>query len=822
MRIKDLKVHIVMLFFILVCFVACNIVYDIGLTSVMEKNALAESKNNINNTLSRIEITMSEIELEAGYGVSENLTIINNNNLTSNYLQQFKGLEQAILYNNLIENDAVDGDPIPYLYVRTNIEGQGVIVRFELSYFFEKVRTINREVSTYPLYITDYSGMVYYSNTTYYSPQIYSVLRQENSEEIINSIKAFIKRNDTTEIYSFKVTANKQSGNMSIAHATNLGILLFDFLPASNSMMASSNLEMLRLAYFIGLIILMVLLIIMVISMLRKALGGSGIGSNSSRKTTNIVLVVKGNGKIIKYNRTFRYLFDNNTVPVKNIIEFTNLDELDIKLEINRQGLFKVYYDNPINGRVYMEFLSVKHNNDYTLVGKDITKAHMEELELYRFSSRSSVTNDENSFIFARRYRELRETFKVHKTPYSLIMFNLKGFKEVNTLLGFNSGNEVLKLFSNKLHNQFPEEEVYHLGADEFIVLSLKTKENECIQKSDLILNDLKAPIKINNNEIFLRPAIAILSSDMDEGTKDYDDLMEKIRLAIERAKTIVGRSIVKYDESIENAAKKQRDMEEDLKNAVAKQEFVMYYQPQYHLASERICGFEALIRWNNTKYIGTSPQVYIEMAEKNGYIIDIGNFINSDVFKTAKEMEQYNIHISINVSPAQIVQAGFVADLLAEFEKNQLSQGSIAIEITETFLMENFQVVIEKLNFLKSRGFAVHLDDFGTGYSSMLYLKELPIDTIKIDREFIRHIETDKFSKVLTSKIISLAKELGDKVICEGVETKVQKDIVQKYGADIIQGYYIGKPLNKADAFALLKTGKVASENKTSGDSKK
>ena len=245
--------------------------------------------------------------------------------------------------------------------------------------------------------------------------------------------------------------------------------------------------------------------------------------------------------------------------------------------------------------------------------------------------------------------------------------------------------------------------------------------------------------------------------------------------------------------------------MQEDLATAVENGEFVMYYQPQVSLETNKITGFEALIRWNNPKYQKTSPQVYIELAEKSGHIIDIGNFVIKDVFKAAKIMEEHDIHISINVSPAQLFQAGFTTNLLEEFERNELKVGSIAIEITETFLMENFKLIVDKLNILKNRGFSIHLDDFGTGYSSMLYLKQLPIDTIKTDREFIKSISGDASSQSIVNCIVDLAKSLDLKVVSEGVETDDQKRILKNMKVDTIQGYLISKPIVFDEALKLV-----------------
>ena len=253
--------------------------------------------------------------------------------------------------------------------------------------------------------------------------------------------------------------------------------------------------------------------------------------------------------------------------------------------------------------------------------------------------------------------------------------------------------------------------------------------------------------------------------------------------------------------------------MQEDLTKAVENEEFVMYYQPQMDLQTNRISGFEALIRWDNPKYATTSPQEYIELAEKSGHILDIGNFVIKDVFRTAKILEEYGCHVSINVSPAQLFQAGFTTNLLEQFAENNLKTGSIAIEITETFLMENFKLIVDKLNILKNRGFSIHLDDFGTGYSSMLYLQQLPIDTIKTDKEFVKLLSRDAESQSIIKCIVELSRTLDLKVVSEGVETEEQKSILKDLKVDTIQGYLLSKPVKFDEALELVK--KVNLKNK-------
>jgi EAL domain-containing protein (putative c-di-GMP-specific phosphodiesterase class I) len=289
---------------------------------------------------------------------------------------------------------------------------------------------------------------------------------------------------------------------------------------------------------------------------------------------------------------------------------------------------------------------------------------------------------------------------------------------------------------------------VVTIDNDTLIVILADTYANND-RRLEKFLKEFLHPIALNKSTIYVHLKMGsyelrnVLNKDF-----DITDALTKTNIALARAASQVATSIVKYDSNLEVYVKYHEEMERDMNYALEHDEFVMYYQPQYSLKRKKIEGFESLIRWDNDKYRKVSPQEYIELAEKNGDIVEIGRLINRQVFRAAKSFEPYGVHLSINVSPAQLMQSGFVDELLTEFKKNALKPGAICVEITETFLMENYQLIISKLNILKANGFSLHLDDFGTGYSSMLYLKELPIDTIKTDKEFIKNLASDDASR--------------------------------------------------------------------------
>lgn len=809
-RVKDLRAYFLILIFFLMCFLGISALYQFGITNIVNDNALSQTRSYLEASESDIYASIESYKSLFFKGDSSvEATAVTSPTIFG---------ENDYVISSAAEAEGVNGDY--YVYFKDG-SSYGKI---KLASVLSKALSTDKNV----IIVTNGDGKYIGSNVGYKVSTLIEILAETNSTDVTNKV---VSKAKSREVYQTKASiitsdGSKAKGYIAVGEFEGLGLVRF---VDSSLIVQSKDISSLRLAYIAGLAIIVIGICVTIGLMMRKCKNTASSDPGVSLRGSNIVIVAKANGKLVNYNKAFRISFPNHDVPITSLAELEVVDsEFGIDILIKDQKHFRLCYRGVVNEEgvkdhddIYFDFFSLKRTSDYSIVGRECTAEYEHEQVLITTSTKSSVTGDDNSVVFAKDYNIVKEKYKNVADPYTVLMVDLMGFKDVNTLLGWDQGNEVLIYFSKLLRETFQELSVYHIQGDEFVLLDKTGNEAAVLQVVDQLLESLKAPILINNNEIKLRPAIGVLDSDMDGLTEDdADAAISKLMIATEKAKGTAGKSVCKYDVNLANAAAKDREMEEDLKQAIAKGEFVMFYQPQYEINQERVCGFEALLRWNNPKYASISPEVYIKMAERNGFIIDVGNFINSDVFKTAKEMEQYDIHISVNVSPAQIVQAGFVADFLDKFEKNDLRPGAIALEVTETFLMENFNSVIEKLQILKNRGISIHLDDFGTGYSSMLYLKELPIDTIKVDKEFIKHIETDRFSKVLTSKIITLAKELGDKVICEGVETKVQKDIVGKFGADIIQGYYIGKALSKEDAFALLKTGKVSSENKTSGRS--
>jgi EAL domain-containing protein (putative c-di-GMP-specific phosphodiesterase class I)/GGDEF domain-containing protein len=527
--------------------------------------------------------------------------------------------------------------------------------------------------------------------------------------------------------------------------------------------------------------------------------------------TKPFILKVRKNGRIRSFNKAlrnllgktdrFRYLKD---FDIKDVPDETNIEEM-----LQRQKSFTAVLE--INDEVkYIHFVTTRSSGGFILVGDDISHIEGRFDEYQKLALYNPITNLPNQNVVL---ADLAEIFKDEEklAQYNVLaMFDIVSFSKINLVLGEESGDRFLKLMAelaNESLEGYPAK-LYNIKQDQFAVLFRGIDSFNWIKSwVELFLQKLDKPITMDRNFLNVDVKIGIFNIEYQR----YEILtpeisLENAKLALNHAKESTVNPSFTYDVSLSLVASREQRMEIDLANAITNQEFQMALQAQYSNDLERIVGFEALIRWTNPKYASESPLKFIQMAEKNNMIVDIGRIALHETFMIAKELEPYNVHISLNISPVQMLQAGFVNEVMTVFDQYDLKKGSISLEITETFLIDSFELVINKLNILKRHGFNIHLDDFGTGYSSLQYLRDLPVNTIKIDKAFIDDIERDVHSKAIVTMISSLAKNINLDVIAEGIETEKQNQLVYKAGCNVIQGYIISPPVPKEKAIELIK----------------
>lgn len=338
------------------------------------------------------------------------------------------------------------------------------------------------------------------------------------------------------------------------------------------------------------------------------------------------------------------------------------------------------------------------------------------------------------------------------------------------------------------------------------ILLGESREADEILRDMPQVMDELNHLVRVDENVIHAncRAGFAVVDKSME--TRDCGYALSCVEAALKKAVADERQTYFVYHEAQKKQYSKYFEKECDVKKMLAENSFELEFQPQVSLKTGEVCGFEALFRVKKHLALDMSTQEVIEYAERSGSMIYLGNFIFNEAMGFAESIKGRGATVSLNVSPVQFMQAGFVDNFLNIYQKYSLEPGSLCVEITETFLMNNFEETLEKLRLLRNNGIGVHLDDFGVSYSSLLYLKKLPITALKIDRAFIEDIETNEYSRAITTFIIRIAGQLGLSCISEGVETEIQRKILTELGCGVIQGYLTGRSQPAERARALVR----------------
>lgn len=385
------------------------------------------------------------------------------------------------------------------------------------------------------------------------------------------------------------------------------------------------------------------------------------------------------------------------------------------------------------------------------------------------------------------------------KKDFEVIFLDLDNFKNINDRFGHHVGDKVLIGISMRLSKFFSKDDIMiRHGGDEFIILSFSP-----INLHSLI-ELISTPCTIGDLEFRLGASIGV--SRYPQDSVNLDELFSMADIAMHEAKKV--RNSYKYfDQDMYKKSIENSDIEHQLRHALDNEEFYMVYQPQISRYMD-IYGVEALIRWENKKLGFVPPDKFISVAEDNGMILKIGEWIIRQSLSDIKdiwELTGLKFHLSLNISVIQFMEKGFLEQLLDLISDLGLDKTYITLEITESLAIEEFNYVIPLLNKVRENGIDISLDDFGTGYSSLSILKKLPISELKIDKQFVDDVEKGKKNALIKS-IFSIGKNFSFKIVCEGTETKEQIDILKEYGCDIFQGYYFSKPLRKNDLVQFIK----------------
>lgn len=441
---------------------------------------------------------------------------------------------------------------------------------------------------------------------------------------------------------------------------------------------------------------------------------------------------------------------------------------------------------------------------------QDITYEMLQRKELERLTCYDGFTEVYNRNYFVQWLNGQIEDARQDMSLVQMLFLDIDHFKWVNDRLGIQMADELLlKIAAVVQRYESDTMKAARFSSDEFVIGIRQSLVNDMADKiAREIQETLKAPILLSNGmKYYVTVSIGI--AECNQELQNAEDLIRAADLAMMEAKRTGRNMITHYEPYMVTSFIGEADLEQKLQAVVEKKGFYLVYQPQFAVKTEKLRGVEVLIRWHDDELGNISPALFIPVAEKNGMINRIGDFVIREALKTlgrwTKEF-QYQGMMSINISAVQFRDGGFLETLQYYTDIYSLDARQIEIELTESVFIDNMEETVKLINKLRELGYRVSLDDFGTGYSSLSYLRIVPIDTLKIDRSFITELSREKNAAIITTSIIEMAEKLGLEVIAEGVEEQEQLECLRENQCGTIQGYLMGHPLQQEAVEELIK----------------
>ena len=424
--------------------------------------------------------------------------------------------------------------------------------------------------------------------------------------------------------------------------------------------------------------------------------------------------------------------------------------------------------------------------------------------QLNRLASFDPLTGLANRHKFQQELAERVQDAVANKSSMALLVLDMNGFKAINDSMGHAAGDEVLKTTAKRISRIVSSSDlVSRLGGDEFTVIVQNTNRASDVEAiANRIIKSIAAPMQIEGQEVYVGVSIGMSLAPTD--STDADELFCFADTAMYVAKTNQ-QGLAIYTTEMSESLRNRRSLENRLAGAIRRNEFSVVYQPQCDIATGKITAFEALLRWNNNGEI-IPPLDFIPLLEGNGQIVEVGQWVLDQACAQSAQWQAQGlpVRVAVNISPIQFRDANFIRQVKNTIRQHNLPPNLVELEITEGLLVEDIENTSEKLFELKEFGCRISVDDFGTGYSSLAYLKHLPIDVLKIDREFIKDIPSADDGTIAASVIV-LGQSLNMEVLAEGVETPDQLEFLKTHSCHAYQGNMLSKPITPKQCIELM-----------------
>jgi len=472
------------------------------------------------------------------------------------------------------------------------------------------------------------------------------------------------------------------------------------------------------------------------------------------------------------------------------------------------------------NGEVHPEWHSIAcikntrgEVTNYISSFKDITEKKLSEIHVQRLAHYDALTNLPNRVLLQDRLERAIVQAKRREQKVAVLFFDLDNFKVINDTMGHSTGDILLQMVAGNLKSCMREEDtVARLGGDEFVaILNDITSEQDVMVVADKVLSTMQKSLPLEGKQVNVSFSLGI--SLFPDNGKDCETLLKYADIALYRAKQKGKDRYEFFTQEMTIAFQERHRLGDDLKHAIEQKQFTLNYQPQVDLESGAVVGVEALIRWEHPERGLVPPFKFIPVAEETGLIVPLGQWVLEEACRQQYIWRQAGLHVrmAVNLSARQLQDGKLLSTLARMMNEFVIEPGMLELELTESCLMDDPESSIQLMHDIKELGLGLAMDDFGTGYSSLSYLKRFAMDTLKIDRSFVRDLPDDEQDAAIATTIIAMARNLGLKVLAEGVETVEQLQFLQNHGCDEVQGYYFSKPLPAEEVQLLLKKNMMA-----------
>ena len=538
----------------------------------------------------------------------------------------------------------------------------------------------------------------------------------------------------------------------------------------------------------------------------------------------DLIFCVDRDGTILYANQTFLELLSgekSETGRYLNLYELVTSEARSRLLELvatvlqsSQPAHIDVSFITSESGSVDVEMslsAGVRSGDSPAVWGvcRDITERKRAQSALHTLAHHDILTGLPNRVLLEDRLVQAKAFAHRQQTGFAVLFLDLDRFKIINDTLGHSIGDELLRLVASRLQRTLRETDtVARIGGDEFIVLLANTdKRDDVTLLADKIMTSLALPFYLRDHELFVTSSLGGCLYPEDD--HDTESMMKKADIAMYHAKALGRNNFQFYDKQMDQNASRRFIISNSLRKGLERREFRLYYQPKIDVSSGRIVAMEALVRWGHPELGILSPLEFIQLAEENGLIVQLGEWVLREACSQNVQWHNEgisNLRVAVNLSGYQLQHKSLLPTIRTILAETGINPDYLEFEITESVIMQNPDLAVDILSSITDLGIHISIDDFGTGYSSLAHLKRFSVNTLKIDKSFVRDVGLSSTDSAIATAIIAMGNSLNLNVIAEGVETQAQYDFLRENNCGQVQGFLFSKPLPSEEFAKVLR----------------